>query len=337
MTPNPARPNSQDENRVLIELLLPADSPRLHGEDGAHVERLAQCADYEMPPILVHRGSMRVIDGMHRLRAATIRGKSTIAVEFFDGSDEDAFIRSVQLNVTHGLPLTLFDRKAAALRIVQGRPEMSDRAIASICGLSGKTIAAIRQHGTEDGLQLGRRVGHDGRMRPVGDASKGRIIAAKLFSEFPESSLREVATSAGISLGTARDVRMRLQRGEEPVGYKRRDKEHDKSSPSLQDEDITKPRGRSVPGIYKDDYKIRNEDIISKLGRDPSIRLTEGGRTMIRWLHRHVFDRGSWNEFIDSLPPHCIPVIAELARKMERSWHELVGQLEERNQRNQVD
>lgn len=332
MTTSPTRPNSQSENRVPIKLLLPADSPRLHGEDRAHVERLAQCADYEMPPILVHRGSMRVIDGMHRLRAATISGKSTIAVEFFDGSDEEAFIRSVELNVAHGLPLTLCDRRAAALRILQGCPELSDRTIASICGLSGKTIATIRQHGTEEGLQRDRRVGHDGRVRPVGDASKGRITAAKLFSEFPESSLREVATLAGISLGTARDVRMRLQRGEEPVGYKSRDNEHGKPSPSPHDEDMTKPRGRPVPGIYKESHKIRSEDIISRLGRDPSIRLTEGGRTMIRWLHRHVFDRGSWNQFIDSLPPHCIPVIAELARQMERSWHELVGQLEERNQ-----
>jgi hypothetical protein len=275
---------------------------------------------------------MRVIDGMHRLRAATIRGKSTIAVEFFDGSAEDAFIRSVQMNVAHGLPLTLLDRKAAALRIVQDRPEMSDRAVATICGLSGKTIATIRKNGTEDGFQLSRRVGHDGRIRPVGDASKGRLIAAKLFSEFPKSSLREVAISAGISLGTARDVRIRLQRGEEPVGHRSREKKHNESSSPPQHADITRPRGKPSRGIYKDNHGISSEDIISKLGRDPSIRLTEAGRTMIRWLHRYVFDRGSWNEFIDSLPPHCIPAIAELARQMERSWHELVGQLEERNQ-----
>ena len=43
---------------------------------------------------------MRVIDGMHRLRAAILNGRSSIEVEFFDGSDEEAFIRAVEQNVS---------------------------------------------------------------------------------------------------------------------------------------------------------------------------------------------------------------------------------------------
>lgn len=97
---------------VPIGSLLPANSPRSQGEDDEHIQRLAE-NEADLPPILVQQGTMRVIDGMHRLRAAILNGRRSIDVEFFDGSDEEAFIRAVEQNVAHGLPLTLADRKAA--------------------------------------------------------------------------------------------------------------------------------------------------------------------------------------------------------------------------------
>ncbi|MGP4002856.1 hypothetical protein [Streptomyces sp. 8N706] len=78
---------------------------------------------------------MRVIDGMHRLLAAVVRGQETIDVEFFDGSAEDAFLRAVQGNLAHVLPLLLSDRRAAASRIIVSHPQMSDRAIARASAL----------------------------------------------------------------------------------------------------------------------------------------------------------------------------------------------------------
>src|SRR5213076_255321 len=62
-----------------IGSLLPADSPRLEGERLDHVRALADAVG-EPPPILVHRHSRRVIDGMHRLRAAQLRGERMIEV-----------------------------------------------------------------------------------------------------------------------------------------------------------------------------------------------------------------------------------------------------------------
>jgi hypothetical protein len=70
----PPRPES-----VPILRLAPADSPRLLGEDAEHVRMLAD-AGTDLPPILVHRRTPRVIDGMHRLRAAHLRGDTHIAV-----------------------------------------------------------------------------------------------------------------------------------------------------------------------------------------------------------------------------------------------------------------
>jgi hypothetical protein len=44
-----------------------------------------------------------------------------------------------------GLPLSLRDRKAAALRILTMEPETSDRAVAAKTGLSDKTVVTIRR------------------------------------------------------------------------------------------------------------------------------------------------------------------------------------------------
>src|SRR5436190_22914423 len=98
--------------RIPIGSLLPADSPRLEGERIDHVRALAD-ATVDLPPILVHRPSMRVIDGMHRLRAAQLRGEETVEVQFFDGGEDLVFVAAVQANISHGLPLSLADRQAA--------------------------------------------------------------------------------------------------------------------------------------------------------------------------------------------------------------------------------
>ena len=145
---------------VPILSLRPGDSPRLEGEDKAHVARLVE-AEAELPPILVERRTMRVIDGMHRLLAASLNGQETVDVVFFEGSQAEAFLRAVEANVAHGLPLSQADRRAAATRIVTSNPQLSDRAIGHSTGLAAKTVAAIRR--SADAVQLNARVGRDGR------------------------------------------------------------------------------------------------------------------------------------------------------------------------------
>src|SRR5579859_6840630 len=129
---------------IPVLSLRPADSPRLNGEDRAHIVRLAE-SETSLPPILVDRRTMRVIDGMHRLMAASLQGRDTIEVIFFDGSEADVFLRAVEENVAHGLPLSLADRRAAAERIITSHPHMSDRAIGQTTGLAAKTVAAVRK------------------------------------------------------------------------------------------------------------------------------------------------------------------------------------------------
>jgi ParB-like chromosome segregation protein Spo0J len=195
-------------DKVSIDSLVVQNSVRSSGENISHIHTLVEVRD-SLPPILVHRQTMRVIDGIHRLRAAVLCGAREINVRFFDGDEASSFVIAVQANITHGLPLSLADRKAAAARIAQYYPEWSDRAIASLAGLSHNTVAVMRERPAGDNGQLDARVGRDGRLRPRNSAER-REIAKKLIEDNPDAPLREIAQRAHISPETARRVRNSL-------------------------------------------------------------------------------------------------------------------------------
>ncbi|WP_344288640.1 ParB/RepB/Spo0J family partition protein [Streptomyces synnematoformans] len=210
---------------VPVASLRPGDSPRLAGIDPEHVRLLAALPG--LPPVLVHRRTMRVVDGMHRLHAARLRGDTTIPAVFFDGDETAAFLRAVERNLTGGLPLSLHDREAAAVRVLAAHRRWSDRAVAAATGLSPTTVGAIRRRSfapserdgggarAADGADAGR-LGRDGRVRPL-DASAGRLRASRVIARHPEASLRAIARAAGVSVGTAHDVRERLRTGRDPL------------------------------------------------------------------------------------------------------------------------
>lgn len=84
----------------------------------------------------------------------------------------------VAANVPHDMPLSQADRRAAVTRLIASHPQLSDRAIAHVAGLSAKTVAAIRRRSTDAVPQLNGRVGRDGRVRPVnGTAGRPRAAA----------------------------------------------------------------------------------------------------------------------------------------------------------------
>lgn len=118
---------------VDVNQLVAGNSPRLAGESGAHVWALAQVIDFT-PPILVHQSTMRVIDGMHRLRAAMLIGRPTVRARLIDCSEAEIFVLAIQENTRHGLPFSLRDREAAALRLLASVTNWSDRMIAETVG-----------------------------------------------------------------------------------------------------------------------------------------------------------------------------------------------------------
>lgn len=292
---------------VPIVSLRAGESPRLNGEDRTHVARLAEIEE-PLPPILVDRRTMRVIDGMHRLLAASLRGQETIGVVFFDGCPEEVFLLAVEANVTHGLPLSHSDRRSAARRIIGSHPHMSDRAIGSSTGLSAKTVAAIRRS-TAAVPQLTSRMGRDGRVRPL-NGTRGRLQAAQLMAEHPSASLREVARRAGVSPATARDVRQRLERGEKPT----------LTGPDRAPASAACPAPSPAP-----------DTAVQKLLRDPSLRHSEHGRQLLRLLQvNNSADAQDWSGMIVAVPPHCTAIIGQIARHYAQLWQGFAQELDQR-------
>jgi ParB-like chromosome segregation protein Spo0J len=316
---------------IPVLSLRPADSPRLNGEDKAHIARLAEM-ETPLPPILVDRHTMRVIDGMHRLMAASLQGRETIDVRFFDGSDADVFLRAVQENVAHGLPLSQADRRAAAERIIASHRHMSDRAIGHSVGLAAKTVAAIRKSSSEEIPQSNARVGRDGRVRPL-DSGAGRRRAAELLAQQPDASLRDVARAAGISPATVLDVRKRLGRGESPVPERPPANAAPKgASGNGADADTDSNRAPAQPIRFNSRAAAPPNPAaaVEKLLRDPSLRNNERGKGMLRLLHVNAVGTEQLPDVAAAVPPHCVGIVVQLARQYAKMWQDFALELDGR-------
>ncbi|MGW4215309.1 streptomycin biosynthesis protein [Lentzea sp. NPDC004789] len=297
---------------VPVDALRVADSPRLNGVDPDHARALAEVGA-GLPPILVHRQTMSVIDGMHRLTAARINGREWIDVQYFHGSEEDSFALAVEANVTHGLPLSLADRQAAAGRIVRSHPHLSDRAIAATSGLAAKTVAAIRARVAVQESPV--RIGRDGRVRPL-SAAAGRQLASQVIAARPESSLREIAREAGISVGTARDVRDRVRAGQDPVPQRLRNGQRE----------LRQTSAPATPAAEPVDVRA----VLAGLGRDPSLRYSESGRALLRWLGSRIVTAGEGSQAIDGVSPHSAILVVKIARHCAQVWAEVADEIDRR-------
>lgn len=291
-------------------------SPRLTGENRSHTRVLVE-AGTRLPPILVHQDTMRVIDGVHRVQAARLRGERTIDARLFDGDAETAFVYAVQANITHGLPLSLADRRAAAERIIISHPDWSDRAVAAVVGLGARTVGAVRDRLLEGSPRLRARIGRDGRLRPLNFAD-GRQRAAEVIAERPGASVREIASAAGVSVGTAHDVRQRVRNGEDPV--QRSWREPDRP-------DRPAPAGGGTAGgpagqPPQPDDSRSPATILAGLKRDPSLRYSETGRSVVRWLGAHFIDAERCARALEVVPPHCRYTIAELMLAYAEVWQQ---------------
>ncbi|MGH3669409.1 MAG: ParB N-terminal domain-containing protein [Pseudonocardiaceae bacterium] len=286
-------------------------SPRLSGENIEHTRLLAEVASRTLPPIIVHRQSMRIIDGLHRVRAARLRGDRTIRAQFFSGDDREAFLIAVEANKIHGLPLSLSDRKAAAARLISMYPDRSDRSIAASTNLSDKTVGGLRS--TADLPKSNARTGADGRKRPI-DGAERRNHAAQLLVNRPGSSVRDIARGAGISLATAWDVCQRVARGQDPV------------PPGLhRATNRAGPTPRPTPHPRNPDRNAHA--VLENLKSDPALRSSEAGRSLLRWLHSHAIQQTHYNECLERVPPHCCELIADLAESYGATWFALATQL----------
>jgi hypothetical protein len=312
----------QTATKVKISCLVRAESPRSGGEDADHIQRLLEAESW--PPIIVHQPTMRIIDGFHRVSAATRKGLDEIDAVLIDESWELAFLVAVRANVTHGLPLSLADRRAAARKIVRTHSELSDRAIGTTAGLSPGTVRAIRASIVE-APQGNKRLGKDGRVRPL-NAAAGRKLAADYLESHPDASLREIATAVGISPGTVRDVRARLSRGEDPV-----------PTPSGDNRVTSQGRDFMPPPLTADDagQPADVNPVLATLSKDPSLRMSDAGRELLRWLRLHAVNSVDSAKMVDTVPDHCIDHLVVLASRCSANWARIAHDLSQRSQQRQ--
>jgi ParB-like chromosome segregation protein Spo0J len=305
---------------VEMSALSVGESPRSGGEDVDHTAVLMEC-ETTLPPILVHRPSMQIIDGHHRFRAAQAKGETAIEAVLLDGTAEAAFVISVAFNLSHGLPLSMQDRRRAAARIVNSHPQWSDRSISRLVGLSAKTVKTIRTS-TIQLPTMECRTGRDGRVRPV-DAGAGRRAAAEYLTAHPQSSLRTVAKYAGISPNTVRDVRNRMKRGEDPAQFRSR------ATPAAGRPPATPSPARRTPAAASKSRSTRPiseasctavRPLVASLSRDPAIRMTDSGRELLRWLHFHMVEDVDVTALLAATPGHRQPQVAEIAARCAVNW-----------------
>jgi hypothetical protein len=88
-------------------------------------------------------------DGFHRVSAASRAGLTDIPAEVREGGQRDALLHACGANLTHGVRLTILDKRYA-VRILLDDTEWSqwsDREIARQCGVSHPFVAKLREGG----------------------------------------------------------------------------------------------------------------------------------------------------------------------------------------------
>lgn len=319
----PAPPTARPLHHVGIATIHGSYSARKNLANRSHVAAMAQ-SPQALPPILIHSSTMRVIDGVHRLAVAQRLGQRFIAAYFFDGSEADAFALAVHLNVAHGLPLSLEEKRNAAQQLLRLTPEISDRAVGLITGLSNKTVARVRQRSPHTNLAEGCRLGRDGKLRPV-NPTLGRERAAAVITTSPEMSLREVAQIAGVSVSTVRSVRRRLAAATPApptpteaadAGIPFRPAPHDDATSQAGRHD-----GDDALTSQADEYSM--QVLLHRMRNDPAIRSSEKGRAFLRLAFAAALAVEACHEFATIMPPHCAKTAAELAGRHASAWHQV--------------
>jgi ParB-like chromosome segregation protein Spo0J len=319
------------EQQVPIASLVPGFYLRESGTSAAHVQALAEvAASSPLPPVLIQRNGLRIIDGMHRLAAARLRQQQHISARLIDCTDAEALVLAIKANIQHGLPLTRADRISGAKRVLAAHPDWSDRAVAEIAGLGGRTIAVLRNRSSSEDMQPDKRLGRDGKRRPM-VAADGRRRAVDYIQAHPEAPLREVAREVDVSLGTVHDVRERLRRGTDPIACATRPP---CPSASTDPHAVTAPQRGSGPAgpTPPPTWPRRGEQVswpavAPKLASDPTLRYTEGGRAFIRWMTLHALHVDQWVEFVDAVPEHWRDELGHVADTICGEWHMFAQQL----------
>ncbi|HEX4863639.1 MAG TPA: ParB/RepB/Spo0J family partition protein [Acidimicrobiales bacterium] len=307
-----------------LEILHTGEGVRTGGLDERHLSLLMETVE-QWPPILVWGDDCLVIDGAHRVEAARRLGHFTVHAVRFIGTRDEAFIESVRRNVKHGLPLSVGDRRRAALRVLARNAEWSDRRIASLCGLSGKTIARLRREGVGAGdvvVPMERRVGRDGKLRPVRSKEIHDRIRMAL-EENPGGSLRFIAAIAGASPETVRTVRARMN------GADRRPDRTVDCLPVVTHLQEVSPRPMFQQIQIAEPVAEESAGTSNTWLSDAALNTCGDGGDFAQWFtDTSVTD--DWHSFVWTIPVGRIYEVVDEARRRAATWTAFASILESR-------
>ncbi|MDO8390342.1 MAG: hypothetical protein Q7V57_07620 [Actinomycetota bacterium] len=300
------------EISVVALASLPVGSGwRADGLNDAHVAALA--ARYaHLPPVLVRRTDLLVVDGAHTVAAARRLGMQVAHVQWFDGTwVEAAAAFATRNSVAPALALTADDRRNLIHSTLRAEPTWSDRRIAQVCGVSPKMIARVRSGAPSPQQVSGaeKRVGRDGRARPV-RAGAMRSSILQMLEQQPDASLRTIASALGVSPETVRSVRKDREVGSGPV-VRIASTHHSRAL-----EELTQRPRREPPAPWRGDAAFGSTSV---------------GEEFVAWFEATnvLDDRGR----VDEVPLSRIYEIADEARRRAAYWSAFADSVEGRARR----
>lgn len=149
---------------------------------------------FREPVVLVDDGNGYILaSGFHRVLACVKAKKDMVMAHVHKGTRHDALVMSLGSNQEHGLRRTNADKRhAVTLALADAElAEMSDRALAELCGVGHQLVAEVRkarlddsssQNGKNTGKLPKTRVGRDGRAintEAISEANRKRASAKK--------------------------------------------------------------------------------------------------------------------------------------------------------------
>jgi ParB-like chromosome segregation protein Spo0J len=102
----------------LTEIKLDAELWPRSREDKETVDHYAEIFE-ELPPVVVQKGTGKLIDGWHRFYAASKLGLSEVQVEEVEIADNLLFAEAVKCNLKHGVPLKRTEREKAICKLYE--------------------------------------------------------------------------------------------------------------------------------------------------------------------------------------------------------------------------
>ena len=268
-------------------------SPRRDRLDDSHVCALLEVID-QLPPIIVDKDTMTLIDGMHRLEAYRRAARTVIPAILFSGDETEALACAIRANVGHGKPLTLGERQTAAATLLSRCPERSDRWIAQVCALSHSTVRAIRKAVAATTVPI--RVGRDGRSRAVS------------LPAIPDGNAPRDATHA-----------LDLHQDRRDTGPERASEVASSPYPTPPAAALGQSVGQSL-----------NDRIAGAHPAERSRALLPSRSGEFDWFERTAIPENELGHLVDHVPSIRVPKVVEECRRRARLWNEIAEALERR-------